>query len=105
MIFAFEYIKKMLNLDEIHFVSAKKKSQFRIKTKIGSFICNNKSAQEEAYKLLKETKFILSFTWSYDPLGIISKLRVENKTTPYTHTQRPAIERYMNQLTCVENTL
>jgi len=42
-------------------------------------------------------KFKLSFTWSYDPLGIISKLRVEQRTTPYVHTPRPEIEQYANQ--------
>lgn len=41
--------------------------------------------------------FNLSFTWSYDPLVVISKLRVEQKTTPYTHTPRPEIEQFMNQ--------
>ena len=85
-IFSLEYIRKMLNSNEIHFVSVKKKSQFRIKTQIGSFVCNSRSTGEEADNLLKEMKLNLSFTWSYDPLGIISKLRVENKTT---HTLIP----------------
>jgi len=49
--------------------------------------------------------FPLSFTWSYDPFGVISKLRVEQKATPYVHTQRPEIEKYMKQHTWVENTL
>ena len=40
-IFSLEYIRKMINLDEIHFVSLKKKKQLRIKGKIGSFICNS----------------------------------------------------------------
>jgi len=31
-IFAMEYIRHMINADEIHFVAAKKKSQFRIKS-------------------------------------------------------------------------
>ena len=86
-------------------MSSKNKSQFRIKTQIGSFICNNRSAGEEADKLLKEMNFNLSFTWSYEPLGNISILRVENKTTPYTHTQRPKIERYVNHQAWGENTL
>ena len=95
-IFSLEYIRKMLNSNEIHFVSTKKRSQFRIKTHIGSFVCNNISAGEEADKLLKEMRFRLIFAWPYDPLGIISKLSVENKTTSYTHNQRPEIERYVN---------
>jgi len=34
-IFALEYISQMLNFDDIHFVVAKKKSQFHIKTQGG----------------------------------------------------------------------
>jgi hypothetical protein len=40
-IFALEYIRQMINSDDIHFVSLKKKQQLRIKGKIGSFICNS----------------------------------------------------------------
>jgi hypothetical protein len=42
-IFALEYIKHMVKSDDIHFVSVKKKQQLRIKTQIGSFICNNRA--------------------------------------------------------------
>ena len=38
-------------------------------------------------------------------MGIISKKRVENKSTPYTHTHRLEIEKYMNQEEWVVNTL
>jgi len=95
-IFALEYIRQMINVDELHFVSAKKKSQFRIKSHIGPFICNNRVAGEEADKILKEMNFTHSFTWSYDPWGIISKKRVENNSIAYIHTQRPEIEKYIN---------
>lgn len=61
-IFALEYIRQMLNMDEIHFVAAKKKSQFKIKTQIGPFICNSRATGEEADKLFKEMQFSLSFT-------------------------------------------
>ena len=50
-------------------------------------------------------QFNLSFTWSYDPLGIISRLRVETKSTPYFYTHRREIEKYKNQPEWVENTL
>jgi len=50
-------------------------------------------------------EFHLRFTWSYDPFGIISELRTKHKTTPYVHTQRPYIEKYMNQAQWEENTL
>jgi hypothetical protein len=68
----------MINSDDIHFVSLKKKLQLRIKGQIGSFIYNNRGAGEEADKLLKEMKFVMSFTWHYDPCGFISAMRVKN---------------------------
>lgn len=92
-------------MDEIHFVSAKKKSQFKVKTQIRTFICNIRVVGEEVDKLLKEMQFNLSFTLSYDSSGVISKLRVEIKSTPYFDTSRPKIERYKNQLEWMENTL
>lgn len=46
-IFALEYIRQMINVDEIHFVAAKKKSQFRIKSEIGPFIYNSRATGEE----------------------------------------------------------
>ena len=55
--------------------------------------------------MLKEIKLTHNFTWSYDPLGIISNKRVENKSTPYIHTHRPEIEQFMNQTERATNTL
>ena len=57
-IFSLEYIRQMINSDDIHFVSMKKKQQLRIKGKIGSFIYNSQGAGEEADRLLKEMNFI-----------------------------------------------
>jgi len=91
-IFALQYLKQRLNENEVHFVAAKRKSQFKLKTQVGPFICNTRAAGEEVDKMLKEMKFFVSFSWSYDPLGVISKLRVENNFTPYHHTARPEIE-------------
>ena len=88
-IFAPKYIRQIINADEVHFVSAKKKSQFRIKSQIPAFIFNSITATKEADKRLKEMDCTHSFTWSYDPLGIVSKKRVENKSTPYIHTHMP----------------
>lgn len=95
----------MLNSDEIYFVVAKKKAQFRIKTQVDPFVCYTRTAWEEEDKVLKEMMLTLSLTWSYDPYGIISKIRVDNKNIPYIHTSRPDIEQYANQLEWAENTL
>jgi len=50
-------------------------------------------------------KFTNNFTWSYDPWGIISKKRVENKSTPYIHILRPEIEKFINQIEWRTDTL
>ena len=92
-------------MDDLHFVVANKKSQFKIKTQVGPFIYNTMEVGKEANFLLKKMKFKLNFTFSYDPFGIISKLKVEDNTTPYTHTQRPNIAKFMNQDQWEENTL
>ena len=53
-IFSLEYIRQMIDADEVHFVSAKKKSQFRIKSHIIPFICNSRATGGEGDKILKE---------------------------------------------------
>jgi hypothetical protein len=87
-----------MNSDDIHFVSLKKKQQLWIKGQIGSFICNSRGAGEEADRMLKEMKFFTSFTWHYDPYGIISEMRVKNKNVPYAHESKPEIEKFANQI-------
>jgi hypothetical protein len=104
-IFALEYIRQMINSDDIHFVSLKKKQQMRIKGKIGPFICNNRAVGGEADKILKEMKFNTSFIWHYDPSGIIAEMRSKNKSSPYAHTLKPEIEKYVNQTEWEANTL
>jgi hypothetical protein len=69
----------------------------KIKGKIGPFICNNRAVGEEADKLLKEMKLCTSFIWRYDPNGIIAEMRSKNKSSPYAHTLKPEIEKYVNQ--------
>lgn len=82
----------MLNMDDLYFVSRKKNSQFKLKAHIGPYIVNARAMGKEAYEILKKMNFKFTFTWSYYPLGIISKLRVEQKTTAYAHTPRLEIE-------------
>ena len=77
----------------------------RIKGQIGPFICNNRVVGEEADKLLKEMKFSTGFTWYYDPCGIIVEMRSKYKISPYAHTLKPEIEKYVNQTEWEVNTL
>ena len=69
--------KILINSDDIHFVSFRKKKQLKIKIPTGSFICNNRAAGEEANNILKEMNFSRSFLWNYDPFGIISEIRLK----------------------------
>ena len=92
-------------MDEMNFISRKRKYQFKIKSQVGSFICNTRSAGIEADLILKQMGFQPSFTWSYDPFSIISNLRVELKTTPYNHTPRLEIEKFKNKVQWEKNTL
>jgi hypothetical protein len=94
-----------MNLDDIHFVSLKKKQQLRIKGQIGSFICNSRAVGEEADRMLKEMKFFMRFPWHYDPYGIITEMRVKNKNIPYVHEAKPKIEKFSNQTVWVPDTL
>jgi len=104
-IFSLEYIRQMINSDDIYFVSLKKKQQLIIKGQIGSFIRNSRAAREEAEKLLKEMKFSTSFLWHYDPCGIIAEMRSKNKSSPYAHSLKPEIEKFANQTEWEVNTL
>jgi hypothetical protein len=104
-IFSLEYIREMINSDDIHFVSLKKKQQLRIKGKIVSFIYNSRDVGEEADRLLKQMKFHVSFIWHYDPCEIIFEMSIKNKNVSYVHTPKPEIEKFENQTELEPNTL
>jgi hypothetical protein len=55
--------------------------------------------------MLKEMEFPMSFTWHYDPCGIILEMRVKNKNAPYAHESKPKIEKFTNQTVWDPNTL
>jgi hypothetical protein len=104
-IFALEYIRQIINSDDIHFVAFNKKQQLRIKGQTETFICNSRAARAMAYKLLKEMKLSISFPWHYDPCGIIAETKLKNKISPYAHVPKPKIEKFMNQTEWEMNTL
>lgn len=103
-IFSLEYVRQILNMDEMHFVT-NKKSKLKLKAQVGPYILNTRAASKEVENILKYMKFKLSFTCSYEPLGVISNPRIEQKSIPYPHTPRPKIEQYANQEEWVEKAL
>jgi hypothetical protein len=50
-------------------------------------------------------KFSTSFTWHYDPCGIIAEMRSKNKISMYAHMLKTKIEKYVNQTEWEVNTL
>ena len=104
-IFALEYFRQIINLDEVNFLAARKKTQFKMKNQFGPFICNNREAGPKADKILQDMKFRNNFMWHYDPHGVINKLRIKVKLGPFIHHPRPDIERFANQSEWLESTL
>lgn len=44
-IVSLEYFRQIVNLDDVHIMDTKKKTQFKVKSELGPFICNNRQAQ------------------------------------------------------------
>ena len=84
-LFALEYYRKIINADEINFVNAKKKANFKIKDQLGPFICNYREVVKEAFLILQRMEFRRSFFWRYDPLEFITKKRQKVKLGPFIH--------------------
>ena len=89
----------------MNFQVAKKKSHFKLKTRVGPFICSTRAIGQDSDVILRSMNFKHNFTCSYDPFGIVSKMRIKHKYTPYIHTSRPELEQFMNQEEWQENTL
>jgi len=51
-LFALEYYRKLINADEVNFVNAKKKANFKIKDQLGPFICNSREVGKEVDLIL-----------------------------------------------------
>lgn len=55
-IFALEYARQILNMDELHFVSNKKKAHFNLKAQVGPYIVNTRVRTKEVEVVLKQMK-------------------------------------------------
>ena len=56
-VFALQYLRQILNVDVINFMASKKKTQFKLKNKIGPFIVNKRDAEKEIARIFSEYKF------------------------------------------------
>ena len=91
-LFSLEYIRHILNLYSVIFLASKNKTQFKLKNQVGPFICSDREAGIEAENEFSEYKFNKIFLWHYDLYGIISKMRVKCKLTPYIHEKKTESE-------------
>jgi len=94
-----------MNSDDVNFVLAKKRTQFKVKNQLSPFICNSREEGQEANLIMQQMKFQNNFMWRYDPQGFMTKLRQKVKLGPYIHHSILEIERYANQSDWLENTL
>ena len=71
-IFALEYMRQRLHVEEEHFGAFKKSSNIKFPLKVGSFIFKNKGALVFVEKLLESMDFQRERRVNYDPYHIVS---------------------------------
>jgi len=81
-----------MNVDDVHFVARKQKTQFKLKSHVSPFISNTKYSIEDVVFFLKQMNFEFSFSCSYNSLGIKSSTRVALKSTPYSRVPKLEIK-------------
>jgi hypothetical protein len=95
-IFALEYIRQSLNLDDVHFVSRKYRASFKLKKEVGTFVVNSRSTLQVATKVLLDMGFQQGETWIYDPHALISSKMISYGQSPYHHEKKFKLELLAN---------
>lgn len=91
-IFPLEFIRKSVNVDDVHFFPSKNGYMFNLGKPICPFIANSRQAFQVAKKLMKEMNFDMGDVWHYDRHGVIAKKREITKSSTYYYECRPEIE-------------
>ena len=84
-IFALEFMRQRLCVEEEHFGAFKKSLNVKFPLKVGPFIFKNKSALLVIEKLLEVMDFQKEQKVNYDPHHIISQRKKLNKNKPFDH--------------------
>jgi hypothetical protein len=96
--FSLQYIRKILNSDDVHFVSRKYKATFKLEKEVGPFIVNSKIAlQVLVAKVLSDMGFQEGETWIYDPYAFISSKNISHGLNSYHHERKEEVELLENQ--------
>ena len=105
-IFALEFIRQKMASDELHFIDKKAAKTFRIPTELGPFIVKSRQAYNIVEERLNKMKFPTVGAWTYDPKGIILRLKdptgkMKVAENPY-HEPQPLIEKLANNMTFLQ---
>ena len=92
-LFALEFIRQSLNVDQVHFVPMKKGHMYKLPMTVGPFIVNMRQDFDEVTKMLDEMHMMLGESWAYDPHSVISNRRIENGYSAFIHESRPNLEK------------
>jgi hypothetical protein len=84
-IFSLEYVRQILNSDEIHFVPNKYKVTFKLKNEVGNFIVNTRTTLKVTTNMFSSLGLQQGEPWNYDPRGIISSKIISHGKSPYQH--------------------
>ena len=103
-IFALEFMRQRLNVEEEHFRAFKKYSDVKFPLKVGPFIFKNKSALLVIEKLLEVMDFQKEEKVNYDPHHIISQRKQLNKNKPFDHQIVEGLDKMENLSNFEENT-
>ena len=96
-LFALEFIRQSLNVDQVHFVPMKKGHLFKLPMFVGPFIVNMRQAANEANRMLENMHLLLGEKWAYDLHKVISNKRVENGYSAFIHDSRTEVEKLANK--------
>ena len=92
-LFALEFIRQSLNVDQVHFVPMKKGHMYKLPMIVGPFIVNMRHTFDEVTKMLDEMHMLLGERWAYDPHNVISNRIIENGYLAFIHESRPDLEK------------
>lgn len=95
-LFALEFIRQSLKVDQVHFVPMKKCYFFKLRKAMGPFIVNTRQVAQEVERLLNDMCLLQVVEWAYDAHQIISKRRLENGYSTFVHESRLETEKLAN---------
>jgi hypothetical protein len=79
--FAWEFIRQSIDVDDIHFIPRRKRTNFKTKREVVPFIVFNRSNLQVVEVMLQGLGLEQGESWKYDPLGVINAKILEFEIT------------------------